>query len=229
MIQDCQWLPLRLQSLNTSYPGGKLNTSRIAIGTALLALTLTSCSAAPPQAAPEVSVAPAATSSATPTPTASRNVNARGQLIKDIGQAATLLTDGENTAPTMTFKVTSIKPIKCDAPYATPPAGTILAIALEVTTTAGFSGPITVNGQEGQVSFEPYYWKGYAANGTRMNTVDSPSLQNCLADESQLLPDYIGKGEQLNGLVLLDVSSPSGEVALDQSGFGGWVWKYPSA
>ena len=128
----------------------------------------------------------------------------------------------------MTFKVTSIRPIQCDAPYGTPPKGIALAIAIEVSTTPGFSGPLIVNGQEGQVSFGPHYWKGYASNGTRMNTVESSANRNCVADDSKLLPDYIGKGEQLNGLVVLDVSSPTGEVAFDPSGFGGWAWKYPS-
>ncbi|WP_217375672.1 hypothetical protein [Paenarthrobacter ureafaciens] len=191
---------------------------------------LSACSTPSPQAAPEVSVEPAATASPTltPTPTVSRNENARGQLIKEIGEPAGLLTSGENTPPTMTFKVTSIKPIECDAPYATPPTGTALAISIEATTTPQFSGPLIVNSEKGLVSFGPHYWKGYAANGTRMNTVESSATQNCLADKTRLLPDYIGKGEQVNGLIILDVSSPSGEVSFDPSGFGGWVWKYPS-
>lgn len=208
-----------------------MNTSRILAGTALLALLLTACSAPQPQAAPTVSVAPASTPSATPTPTptATRNENERGQLVKKIGEVATLLTDGEGTPPAMTFKVTSIKAIKCDAPYATPPKGTALAVAFEIVTTKTFAGPLTVDGQEGQISFGPHYWKGYAPNGTRMNTVESSVNRSCLADETRLLPDYFGKGEKLNGLVILDVTSPSGEVSFDPNGGGGWVWKYPSA
>ena len=129
----------------------------------------------------------------------------------------------------MTFKVTSIQPVTCDAPYASQPTGTIIGINIEVATTSTFSGPLIVNGEEGLISFDPYYWKGYAANGTRMNKVDSTAVQGCLADESRILPSSIGRGEQLNGLILLDVSSPSGEVSYDPSGGGGWVWKYPSA
>lgn len=192
---------------------------------------LTACSSPAPQAAPSVSVAPASTptETATPTPTATRNENERGQLIKKIGETASLMTDGEGTPPTLSFKVTSIKPIKCDAPYASQPNGTVIAVALEIITTPKFSGPLEVNGQPGLISFGPYYWKGYAANGTRMNKVDSSVQHGCLADETRLLPDYFGKGEKLNGLVLLDVTSPSGEVAFDPEGFGGWVWKYPTA
>ncbi|PNI09442.1 hypothetical protein CXX84_04035 [Arthrobacter sp. AFG7.2] len=150
-------------------------------------------------------------------------------MVKEIGETASQLTDPKSDTPTLTFKVTSIQPIKCDAPYATQPTGTIIGISLEVATTSTFSGPLTVNGEEGLISFDPYYWKGYAANGTRMNKIDSTAVQGCLSDESKILPSYIGKGEQLNGLVLLDVTSPSGEVSYDPSGGGGWVWKYPSA
>lgn len=208
-----------------------MNTSRIVAGASLLALMLTSCSSTPPQATPSVSVPPAATQSPTPTPTPTltRKANERGQIIKEIGESAGSRTNGQDAPPTLTFKVTSIKPIQCDMPYAVPPTGTLIAVALEVETTAEYSGPLTVNGQAGQISFGPHYWKGYADNGTRMNTVESNSLHNCMADRSRLLPDYIGKGEKLNGLVLLDVSSPSGEVAFDPSGSGGWIWKYPSA
>jgi hypothetical protein len=191
---------------------------------------LTACSGPQPQAAPTVSVAPASTPSATPTstPTATRNENERGQLVKKIGEAATLFTDGEDAPPTLTFKVTSIKPIQCDAPYATPPKGTAIAVALEIVTSPTFSGPLEVDGQAGMISFRPYYWKGYASNGTRMNTVESSVQQGCLADSTKLLPDYFGKGEKLNGLVVLDVTTPTGEVSFDPNGGGGWVWKYPA-
>lgn len=207
-----------------------MNTSRIAAGTALLALMLTACSGPQPEAGPTVSVAPATQSAApTPTPTATRNENDRGQLVKKIGEAATLFTDGEDAPATLTFKVTSIKPIKCDAPYAAPPNGIALAVALEIVTAPTFSGPLEVNGQAGMISFRPYHWKGYAANGTRMNTVESTVQHGCLADTTKLLPEYIGKGEKLNGLVILDVTTSSGEVSFDPYGGDGWVWKYPAA
>lgn len=229
-ILNCQRLPLRLRRLvYFSHLWGKMNTSRIATAAALLAVTLTACSGPQPQAAPTVSVAPASTPSATPTPAPTPKTNDRGQIIKKIGETATLMTDEESDEPTMRFKVTSIKPIKCDAPYATPPNGTALAVALEIVTTPTFEGRLEVNGQPGMISFSPYYWKGYAASGTRMNTVESSVKYGCLADATKLLPDHFGKGEKLNGLVILDVTSPNGEVSFDPEGFGGWVWKYPSA
>lgn len=129
---------------------------------------------------------------------------------------------------TMIFKVTSIKPAVCDAPYPTEANGIPLAVTLEIETTADFEGPITVNGLPGQMSFSPYYWKGYAENGTRMNTVESPISQGCLANQSLLLPSYIGKAEKLNGQVILDVTTPTGSISFNPDGGPGWTWEYPS-
>ena len=207
-----------------------MDTSRVAAGTAVLALLLTACSGPQPQVAPTPSVAPTSTPSATPTPTpaATDTENERGQLVKKIGEEAILVTDGYDAPPTLTFKVTSIEPIKCDAPNAAPPNGTAIAVALEIATSPTFSGPLEVNGQEGMISFRPHYWKGYASNGTRMDTVASSVEHGCLADTRKLLPDYVGKGEKLTGLVILDVTTPTGEVSFAPNGIGGWVWKYPA-
>lgn len=133
--------------------------------------------------------------------------------------------DGGDTM-TMKFKVTSIKAVTCDAPYATAPKGQALAVALEIETTSQFEGPLEVNGTPGMVSFRPYYWKGYASNGTRMNTVDTGIHHNCLSDTTSLLPDYIGKGEKLNGLVILDVTTPKGSLAFSPDESLGWTWQY---
>lgn len=213
-----------------------MNTSRIAAGTALLALMLTACAGPQPQAAPtdstaSASTAPAPTPSATRTPTtrATGNENERGQVVKKIGEEAILVTDGYDAPPTLTFKVTSIEPIECDAPDATPPNGTALAVAVEVVTSSKFSGPLEVDGQTGMISFGPRYWTGYASNGTRMSTVESSVQHGCLADNTKLLPEYFGKGEKLKGLVILDVTAPTGEVSFAPNGIGGWVWKYPAA
>lgn len=208
---------------------GEMDTSRVAAGIALLALMLTACSGPQPQAAPTASVAPAWAPSARPTPNegAAGNENERGQVVQEIGETAVLVTDGYDAPPTMTFKVTSIEPVKCDARNAPRPHGIAIAVALEIVTTLSFSGPLVVNGQPGMISFRPHYWKGYASNGTQMNTVESSIEHGCLADRTKLLPDYFGKDRKLNGLVILDVTTPTGQVAFVPNGIGGWVWEYP--
>jgi hypothetical protein len=190
-------------------------------------LLLSGCSSNPQaQAQPSLSVAPAQTTS-TPTPSATVAKTARGNVQKKIGETAWA---GKSAAEaTMQFKVTSIEPITCDAPYGTPPAGTALAVAIEVETTADFDGGLSVNGAPGLISFDAHYWKGYAANGTRMNKIDTVAAQNCVADESRLLPSSLGKGEKATGIVILEVTSPAGIVAYDGAGAvtSGWEWEYP--
>ncbi|AUI50902.1 hypothetical protein [Arthrobacter crystallopoietes] len=189
---------------------------------------LAGCGAPETEPAPTISVAPAASAKATPTPTPTptRNANSRGQVIKDVGETAwTELPDGTKD---LKLKVTSIKPIECDAPYAGKPNGIPLAVTMEIETSPEFQGALEVNGQPGMISFTPYYWKGYAANGTRMNTVESDITHNCLADETRKLPDYLGKGEKVEGVVILDVATKKGSVAFDPYGEPGWIWNYPS-
>lgn len=157
---------------------------------------LSGCSSNPQgEAQPSVSVAPAeAKTTPTSTPSATVARTARGNVEKKIDETAWA---GKSVAEaTMKFKVTSIEPITCDAPYATPPAGTALAVAIEVETTPDFEGGLSVNGAPGLTSFEAHYWKGYAASGTRMNKIDTVASQNCVEDESRLLPNSLGKGEK---------------------------------
>lgn len=191
--------------------------------TTVSALVLVGCGS--PEPAPNVSVAPAATPTPTPTPTPSRNENARGELIKEIGDGAGM-TGPDQKKNTLNFKVTSIEAAECDGPWDVEPNGYPIAVAMEIETTADFEGPLTVNGEPGMISFTPDNWTGYADNGTRMNTVNSSITYNCYADRTKQLPDYIGKAEKLNGVIVLDVTSKEGEIAFDPAGFGGWVWEY---
>lgn len=138
------------------------------------------------------------------------------------------MTGEDGQVNTLEFKVTSIKPITCDAPYATQPKGTALSVQLEIETTSDFEGPLTVDGTPGLISFGPHYWKGYASDGTRMNTVDTNTSYNCLSDRTELVPDYIGKGEKIRGMVILDVSDSSGSVSYSPYNDDGWTWDFPS-
>lgn len=194
------------------------------------AFMLAGCSnSGPAEVKPTLSVEPAQTSSPTPSPTSTIASNDRGNIPKKAGELAgaggTSLADAS-----LKFKVTSIEAITCDAPYATPPTGTALAVAIEVETTPGFEGGLNVNGAPGLTSFDAYYWKGYAANGTRMNKIDTTAAQNCVADEGRLLPSSIGKGEKATGIVVLEVTTPTGSIAYDGAGMitGGWEWQYPA-
>jgi hypothetical protein len=194
------------------------------------AMLLAGCSSnATTEPTPSLSVEPAQ-ATATPSPSSTLVKNARGNVTKQIGVLAMAGGKTQADEPTLKFKVTSIEPITCDAPYATPPVGTAMAVAIEVETSADFVGGLTVNGAPGLTSFDAYNWKGYAANGTRMNKIDTVAADNCVADESRLLPSVIGKGEKATGIVILEVTSPTGSLAYDGSGMvsNGWEWEYPA-
>lgn len=197
------------------------------------ALLLAGCSSSTPpaqaEAPPTMSVAPAQTPTPTASPSSTITTNGHGNIPKKVGEVGGV--GGTSLANAdLKFKVTSIEPITCDAPYGTPPAGTALAVALEVETTPTFKGAVSVNGAPGLTSFDAHYWKGYAANGTRMNKVDTVATQNCVADQSRLLPSSIGKGEKATGIIILEVTTPTGSIAYDGAGLidGGWEWAYPA-
>lgn len=170
------------------------------------------------------------TSSPVPSPSPTGPVtNARGNIPKKVGEIARAGGKTIETA-TLKFRVTSIEAITCDAPYAQQPAGTALAVALEVETTPDFKGAVSVNGVPSLTSFSSYHWKGYTSNGTRMNQLDTVAGQNCVADTTRLLPSSMGKGEKAAGIVVLEVTTPTGSISYDGAGLvsGGWEWEYPA-
>lgn len=195
----------------------------------LAAFLLTGCSSAPetsPSASktPPAAETPAAAVPEAELPSPTRNTNDRGQLVKKIGETAgSAGADGEQD---LEFVVTDFEFVKCSK-YAGELNGMALAAHVEVETSRDFEGPLNVDGASGLISFGSYYWKGYEPDGTRMNQVDSQTIQNCFDSKAKLLPEYIGKGEKAKGMVLLDVTTKSGEVAFAPDSGDGWVWKYP--
>lgn len=177
----------------------------------------------------QVTTSPIATPSASPTTVAPTTppppkTNDRGQIIKSVGEKAWTTDDDQEEL--LSFTVTAIESIQCDAQYGTVPTGTALAVHMEIETAADFVGSLTVDGNPGQISFSPYYWKGYTPDDTRMNTVDTNIRSNCLTDRTLLLPDYIGKAEKVKGIVILDVSTPTGSIAYSPWDSEGWIWEY---
>lgn len=209
--------------------GERLNKKYLAV-IALGTIALSGCST-DNDAPASTSSAPAATEkSAQPTPDAvqpspTRNLNERGELVKELGETGGV--PGADDELDLEFKVTGFEFTKCseNAPKLN---GKALAVHLEVKTSADFEGPVSINGVPGFIDFTPYHWRGYDSDGTRMNEIGSQGILNCFDSKSKLLPDRIGKGEKAKGIVLLDVTSKTGEVVFDPYGDGGWVWKFPA-
>lgn len=197
----------------------------------LSAFILTGCSSPSAETQPATSAAPtsSAPTSAAPTavlPMPTLKLDDRGQLPVNLGENTTYL--GADGNVVLKLKVTKFEFVKCSQ-YAGDLNGRALAAHVEMETSSDFEGPTSVDGEPGLIAFGAYYWRGYEPDGTRMNEVDSTTIQNCFDSKSKLLPDYIRKGEKAKGMVLLDVTTKTGEVAFDPYGDGGWVWEYPGA
>jgi hypothetical protein len=194
----------------------------------LAVFSLAGCSSPSPAAnAPEVNVPPASTPSPTPTPTPTGpKTNERGNVVKKVGEVA-YLTNAEGKPSGLQFKVTSIKRAVCDANYPLNIKGTPLAVTLEVVTTPDFRGAYDTQ-ENPTVSFDPNLWRGYAANGTRMNKVAGDVSYGCFTDPSKFLPMSISKGEKVSGTLVFDVATPTGSIAYSVSDFntGGWEYAY---
>lgn len=196
--------------------------NKLAVGVVLSVLLISGC-AAESEAEPKLAVEPA-TPSAAPTPSGPA-LNDRGQIIKKVGQVGGWMKEAGESYD-LAFKVTSIKPIDC-GDQAPKPTGMTIAVALEVETSPEFEGPLTIDGQPGFISFDSHNWKGYAANGMRMNDVATEVTINCHAHEAEELPFEIGKAEKAEGIIVLDVTTPTGEIVYEM-GDAAWVWEYPS-
>lgn len=149
----------------------------------------------------------------------------RGNLVKDIGEAAGIL--GENGEPLATFVVNSITPdVICTEDYVEPAQnGVFLAVDVSVQTSPAMAEPDSI-----LTSFDmsSAMFRTIAPNGTSSNaSADTSATLFCL-DDSVLLPSSIGPGENVRGIVLLDVETPSGILIYeDYWTDSGWEWNYP--
>lgn len=165
-----------------------------------------------PVAVPSPSPTAAATSQTAAT-------NARGNLVKSIGQEAGVV-DFDSGAQVVSFKVTDIEPnFTCTGRFADESAnGNFIAISLEVTTSSDF-------GPDNYFSVSEFDWKVISPEGTTENSSVGNGTM-CL-DPSEQIPLDFGPGEHAVGKVVLDSQHPAGALVLAQSNMsGGWEWSY---
>lgn len=152
--------------------------------------------------------------------------NARGQIIKKAGETAwTVDSAGKQL---LSFKVLSIKPATCTSDLGFKPQGTVMAISLEIETSPDLKGP-TSDGTTSGVYFGAQEWTGYGSDGIKMNTLLTTAASACLTDRNQEIGGIVGPGEKVKGIVLVDVTTPTGELAFNGVGAkAAWVWQYPT-
>ncbi|HEY8721802.1 hypothetical protein [Pengzhenrongella sp.] len=211
---------------------------RVVAAVALTALSLAGCAGNAADTSAPASPVPAETvqspvstpsPSATPTPTEAPSkygvtkTNARGNLVKAVGQLAGMSDSADGSSPiTVEFKITAIDPnFVCTSEYADKPAnGRFVALTLDVTTTPGLA-----QNEIPEVSFNPYDFKVFSPEGTREN--DSVGNGFSCLKKSEALPDTIGPGEHAVGKIVLDTANASGSVVYGPSGGGGgYEWGF---
>lgn len=200
---------------------------KIAATAAVIPLLIVGCGSAATSSPSAPTVAPATTEQpsvdATPGAGEAGAKSSRGNLIKKVGEGASVTDKGKTVA---TFVVNSIQvDPKCTNQYATPSEnGHFIALNVSMETDPALAE--SVNPQFGLAG---YAWKVVADNGTTFNgqVMSGPSF-SCLNDKESF-PSALGPGEKATGTIILDVPTPTG-VLIHQQGFMplGWEWEYPA-
>lgn len=171
----------------------------------------------------EVAITATAAPTSTPTPTAKPKAtspwNARGNVVKGIGEPGTLVSRDKKTV-LLEFTVTAIEPnFQCTNQYAQPSQnGNFIAISLEIETKPELG--------EKRFDVGPHLWKVIGPDGVTEN--DSMGSGAMCLNASERIPSGIGSGERLVGQVVLDSKHTSGVVVLaaDPGSAYGWEWSF---
>lgn len=197
----------------------------------LIVLALSGCGSSAPVAKSDTG--PAASASATNTPSASAStptakVSDRGYLMKEVGQAASEMTEEGKTAVKFTVKDIDLN-LKCTGEYAgKADNGHLVGIKMDVQTTKDLYDPdypgMTFLGGH------PSNWKFVSKDGTTFNgQLGTGGAGVCLKD-TQTLPDSIGPAQKATGWVVVDLPATKGILILEGSGgVGGWEWQLGGA
>jgi hypothetical protein len=196
----------------------------------MLPLLLAACGGSPQGAPAAPTVEPAtgsqsasATVSASSTTAAESTKSSRGNLVKKVGEGASV-TDKDKTVASFVVKSIQMDP-KCTNPSAMPSKNGHF-VALEVSMQTDPALAESVNPQFGLAG---YAWKAIAANGTTFNG-DLMSFESMMClPEAENFPSALGPGEKATGKIILDVPTPTG-ILVHKQGFmtAGWEWQYPA-
>jgi hypothetical protein len=200
-----------------------------ALSLSLLPLLLAACGGSPQSAPTAPTVEPAtggqsasASATASPTATAESTKSSRGNLVKKVGEGASV-TDNDKTVASFVIKSIQVDP-KCTNSSAMPPKnGHFVALDVSMQTDPALAQ--SVNPQFGLAG---YAWKAIAANGTTFNG-DLMSFESLMClPEAENFPSALGPAEKATGKIILDVPTPTG-VLVHKQGFmpAGWEWQYP--
>lgn len=147
----------------------------------------------------------------------------RGNLPKDLGQTASIATDGGEGDLLLEFRVTDITVDgECTGEYPQDPQnGKFLIVTLEAETYPELGEQEYVNSWD----FNPYDFQIIGQDGTREN--DSVGTAYSCLSESDALPMSIGPGQKVTGKVALDTAYESGYLVYVPGLLeAGWEWQF---
>ena len=196
-----------------------LSVSALALGTvmALSACGGTTASSSPtaPSAAPVEASKQAETGPAK---------SERGNIVKEVGQGASITDKLHDNKEVVNFVVNSITPGACTEPYAQAPKnGNIIVVDVTVETK-----PELANATMTSYSLSPWDFKYVAPNGTTFNGDLAGQSYGCLPAAATFPSAGMGPAEKITAKVVLDVPQPNGILVLKApfSNTNGWEYKF---
>lgn len=147
----------------------------------------------------------------------------RGNIIKQIGEKATVATEGGEGDVLVEFVVTDIETnAECTNEYADEAAnGNYIVLTFEVETMSELANQEFVTSW----NFNPYDFQVFDADGKREND-STGNAYSCLSD-AESLPFDIGAGQTVEGKVALDSAFEEGFIAYVPMAMGaGWEWEF---
>lgn len=144
----------------------------------------------------------------------------RGNLIAEIGQTGEVSTmEGDLVAE---FTVKDISPGVCTEPYQSPAEnGSIWFVTIDVVTQPLLEDPMAPT-----ISADSYSWGYISPENTRFNgPLATVATYSCLP-EAATIPTSIGPGENITGVVVLDVPADTGTLTFEPSYGAGFEYAF---
>jgi hypothetical protein len=177
----------------------------------------------PADAAPPTETEPPPTTEPPPAPTPpAPATNGRGNVVLAVGEELTMFDDATG-APAFTIAVKRVaQDVVCTEPGGTPAAnGHLIAVRVHVTTGPG----LAALGGEPAVRAERFRF--LAPDGGTLTEVGTPAADACLPDREEFPAGPLAPGQDLAGVVVLDVPATAGRLVF-APGFlpVGGEWKF---
>lgn len=149
--------------------------------------------------------------------------SSRGNLVKALGETATVATEGGEGDTLLEFAITDIETnAECSNEYAdTPTNGNFIVVSVEATTMPELAD------QEYMTTwgFNPYDFHIIGDDGKREND-STGTAYSCLSD-SESLPFEVGPGQTVEGKIALDSAYEEGHLVYVPGAVGaGWEWEF---